>query len=695
MSGTDFEKLNIILAARDREFARAMERNTRRVERFASKGQKNLSKTSKSFDLLGTAAKRLGPLMAAVGAGAVLAKVKGTISALDDIGKTADKIGLTTDALQELRTVAESAGIAQGSLDSSLERFNKRIGEAALGMGAAKKTLKQLGLEASDLADMGLDKALALVADRLNGIKDPAERAARAAALFGREGVGMLNLLREGSVGMAKMREDARALGIVIDEQLVRNAEGAQTQLDLMGRVIDAQLNTALIELAPLLVGGATAVADLARAFAAAAGFVSDFLDPQTDLEIATDNLVLAMADEIRQTQLLDTALGRGIVMSTAAAKQKLQEARARHQNALAAIAEQRALAINSKEAQNAAARVSDMIEQIGILQSRGQSTDILEGALAGQAARRQELIQVTGELAEHAETAEKNVRRLDEAIANSKGGVVDIKGEYVAPIEPSDKKDRLTKPGKAAARAIPKLSKYAEVMDQIRQVMGDNATAAGSYAEQLAAVDQLKAKGALTAEQYADAVGAIEDKFKDTAQTAKDLERAAEQTLTSILDGSKSASEAVADLLQNLASMALSSATKGLFDGVFNGVAEWFAPSSSASLPARAHGGPGAAGQPYLVNENTPRSEIFVPSQNGAVLNVPQAQAALASAAGGGGGGRAGPVQISINVSGARGNAEIREMVSQGVRTGLGEYDRSVLPGRVQQIGRDPRKMR
>lgn len=691
MSGTDFEKLNIILAARDREFARAMERNTRRVERFASKGQKNLSKTSKSFDLLGTAAKRLGPLMAAVGAGAVLAKVKGTISALDDIGKTADKIGLTTDALQELRTVAESAGIAQGSLDSSLERFNKRIGEAALGMGAAKKTLKQLGLEASDLADMGLDKALALVADRLNGIKDPAERAARAAALFGREGVGMLNLLREGSVGMAKMREDARALGIVIDEQLVRNAEGAQTQLDLMGRVIDAQLNTALIELAPLLVGGATAVADLARAFAAAAGFVSDFLDPQTDLEIATDNLVLAMADEIRQTQLLDTALGRGIVMSTAAAKQKLQEARARHQNALAAIAEQRALAINSKEAQNAAARVSDMIEQIGILQSRGQSTDILEGALAGQAARRQEIIQVTGELAEHAETAEKNVRRLDEAIANSKGGVVDIKGEYVAPIEPSDKKDRLTKPGKAAARAIPKLSKYAEVMDRIRQVMGDNATAAGSYAEQLAAVDQLKAQGALTAEQYADAVGAIEDKFKDTAQAAKDLENAAEQTLTSILDGSKSASEAVADLLQNLAGMAMKSATSGLFSGLFDGVASYFTP---ASLPARAHGGPGAAGQPYLVNENTPRSEIFVPSQNGAVLNVPQAQAALASAAGGGGG-RAGPVQISINVSGARGNAEIREMVSQGVRTGLGEYDRSVLPGRVQQIGRDPRKMR
>jgi len=36
-------------------------------------------------------------------------------------------------------------------------------------------------------------------------------------------------------------------------------------------------------------------------------------------------------------------------------------------------------------------------------------------------------------------------------------------------------------------------------------------------------------------------------------------------------------------------------------------------------------------------VNENTPNSEVFVPSQSGGVLNVPQAQAALRGASGGG----------------------------------------------------------
>ncbi|WP_152002846.1 hypothetical protein [Roseobacter sp. TSBP12] len=39
----------------------------------------------------------------------------------------------------------------------------------------------------------------------------------------------------------------------------------------------------------------------------------------------------------------------------------------------------------------------------------------------------------------------------------------------------------------------------------------------------------------------------------------------------------------------------------------------------------------------PYLVNENTPNSEVFVPSQNGAILNVPQAQKALSGSVSGG----------------------------------------------------------
>ena len=55
MSGTDLERLNIILAARDREFTKALDRNVRRIERFSRKSQKQLSHVSRKFDAMGFA----------------------------------------------------------------------------------------------------------------------------------------------------------------------------------------------------------------------------------------------------------------------------------------------------------------------------------------------------------------------------------------------------------------------------------------------------------------------------------------------------------------------------------------------------------------------------------------------------------------------------------------------------------------
>ena len=88
------EQLNIILSAQDKALTKALDRSTKNVNRFAKKSQQNLSRTSKSFDSLGKAAKRLAPIIAAavsVGAArnaitlgkeiADLARVAGTTAA--------------------------------------------------------------------------------------------------------------------------------------------------------------------------------------------------------------------------------------------------------------------------------------------------------------------------------------------------------------------------------------------------------------------------------------------------------------------------------------------------------------------------------------------------------------------------------------------------------------------------------------
>lgn len=48
--------------------------------------------------------------------------------------------------------------------------------------------------------------------------------------------------------------------------------------------------------------------------------------------------------------------------------------------------------------------------------------------------------------------------------------------------------------------------------------------------------------------------------------------------------------------------------------------------------------------------------------------------------------------VAININVAGARGNSEIRDMVITGVREGISEFSRTELPLRVNEISEDPR---
>ncbi|MEE8482530.1 MAG: phage tail tape measure protein, partial [Acidiferrobacterales bacterium] len=267
------EQLNIILTARDREFSKAMTRNQNGVERFAKKSQKSLSKTSRSFAKLGGAMRGLLP---ALGAVALIAATKRVISNMDDIGKTADKLGLTTDALQEMRAAAESSGVAVATFDMAMQRFGRRVAEARQGTGEAVKALKEMGISLFDNEGKAksLEGVFNDVADAMKGMSDQTDKNRLAMKLFDSEGVALVNLLRNGADGMAEMRQEARDLGVVIDESIIRRAEEAKTQLDLMSRVISANLSVALIELAPILIAASGAMVKLSGALASVSGWL-------------------------------------------------------------------------------------------------------------------------------------------------------------------------------------------------------------------------------------------------------------------------------------------------------------------------------------------------------------------------------------------------------------------------------------
>jgi len=250
------------------EFGTKGEKSIRKMEVASKDATKGLGSLVERAKTLKTAAVALTGVLAAGGvAGALFMMTKRAIESADAIGKTADKLGISTDALQEYRFAAEQAGVSQETFDMAMQRFTRRAAEAAQGTGEAKDALKQMGIELLDQnGNMRASEDLLLeVADAFKNTTDSSERLRLAFKLFDSEGVALVNMLMDGSDALEEMREEARRLGIVIDETLIRDAEEAQDKLDAVNKVISAQLTKAFLSLAPLVSDAAMEFAEFAQ----------------------------------------------------------------------------------------------------------------------------------------------------------------------------------------------------------------------------------------------------------------------------------------------------------------------------------------------------------------------------------------------------------------------------------------------
>jgi len=298
---TTLEELIVRIDADSSELRREYQRTLGETEKFTRAA-------GRSFDKLKTKLAAVtksvfsfrGAVVAVAGATGLALLVRRSIETADAIGKTADKVGLSTDALQELRFAAEQAGVQQNVLDLAMQRFSRRVGEAAAGGGELKDTLEQYGIEVrnADGSTRALDAVLGDLANAIQNAASDQERLRISFKAFDSEGAALVNVLRDGADGLDAFRQQARDLGIVIDERLIRNAETAQGQLDAMSRVISAQLTTALLNLSPLLVRIAEELANAA----VKAGLLFD----QLSGSVGFATLATASLDELK-TKLADT----------------------------------------------------------------------------------------------------------------------------------------------------------------------------------------------------------------------------------------------------------------------------------------------------------------------------------------------------------------------------------------------------
>ena len=292
-------------SAGDAQFQRV----SNRVIRKQGDVQRSFKRTQRGALAAQDANRRLvssfGRLATVAGVG-ILARVgRQSIRSADEIAKIADATGISTTALQEYRFAADLAGVATAQLDKAVVFAVKSIGELRTRTTGELTTALQdfdTGLLQVARTSESVEEVINAVFRRMGELEDATERAALAKAFFGRSGVALVNIVRGEAGAFDDLRRQAHETGVVLEEDLLRNAERINDELTVLGKQIDTRFTRVLfagIENLHLFAAAGLTVAGIyAGRLAAGIAFATQAQIAQT---VATRAQIVADAQRLAQ----------------------------------------------------------------------------------------------------------------------------------------------------------------------------------------------------------------------------------------------------------------------------------------------------------------------------------------------------------------------------------------------------------
>ena len=212
--------------------------------------QKSANGAAQSFSRL------KGAVIGVVGAIGGIKAFTAALSELDGLAKLADQAGISTDRVQSLKFAFGQAGIEAGTFGMGVKAFNKRLGQAREGTGAAKKEFERFGiaLKNADGSFRSNEEVMDQYLRELAKLPDSTAIAGSAVMVFGDEfGKLLPTALKGGIEGLSAAEKKARDFGLVLDEGALRKAEETSDALDLLGQVIKTQFLTAVSAMLPTI----------------------------------------------------------------------------------------------------------------------------------------------------------------------------------------------------------------------------------------------------------------------------------------------------------------------------------------------------------------------------------------------------------------------------------------------------------
>ncbi|MEQ9330262.1 hypothetical protein [Thalassobaculum sp.] len=470
----------------------------------------------------------IGPagLAAAAGIGAATLAFRSfdrAVSEADAMVKFADNVGVNVEVLQEFRFAAARSGLAVQQFDVALSGFTRRLGEARSGAGELLPILRRYGIELADTSGQGraVEDVLGDLADALKGVSDPLERARIGSKAFGEEaGVRMLNLLRNGRQGMEDLREEARRVGVVLEEGFARDAEKARDALDTFGEIISGKVNRGLLSLAPAATAAAGAVSELlvylskvrligsdnselgrkiAEVFGGAATATAASVDElQAQLDAALAQLELDLADEAAASDATVKAYFRGVAESTRREIARLREA-LKQQGAEVEVAVSTA--------------VSAPVVDLGpYIEATRKIREAVEPALKLERERLEAIAKVNearrvGAIEDAA--ADKLIRQLNESY---KEQIDKANGTTEALKEQADATKRLREESRKAADEN---ARIVDGVNNLRASYDRGYAALKQYNEEVAQLDRALDRGLISEREHADLLDKVEQGYR------------------------------------------------------------------------------------------------------------------------------------------------------------------------------------
>lgn len=278
--------------------------------------QGDLRKLNAAFsDAMGGIEKSTGTANVAIGnlvadgikalAAYALDAIKDVIALGDTLTNLSASTGVSMDALQEWKYAAEATGSTLDSVTKASDTLGRNLVNNS---NDAKAALKELHLSQSDLLKMNPEQRFEAVARAIAAIPDPANRAAVATALLGKDAAA--NLMPAIS-NFDKLTDEAKKLGVVIGEDTLRAAGEFGSQMNVLKTQFMAMIAEALAPMMPAIAEVAKALTDIAKVvFPAVVQGVMWFLTGLTKADLGFNKFLRSIAEGIQSNSILRKVLG-------------------------------------------------------------------------------------------------------------------------------------------------------------------------------------------------------------------------------------------------------------------------------------------------------------------------------------------------------------------------------------------------